>query len=171
MSIMAPYAINVLPRPCCDRPRPFLNCGQWSEIGTPIQYGVCQTCGAIVAACQCGCNGEGTLIPSAVLGLARRWPEQYAEITAMQKRCRKSATTVTVPVPKLVTFRLRDQRQEPERRQDATFAVGRRSGSCLLTLVSRLLHRVATLMFTRGEPRRIRTTMRADAAPGGRHEF
>ena len=163
MSIMAPYAINVLPRPCCDRPRPFLNCGQWSEIGTPIQYGVCQTCGAIVAACAC-CGDEGTLISSAILGLARRWPEQFAQMTEHQKRFRKAATTVTVPIPKLVLFRLRQRqgprvkRQEPERLLEAKLGNGRRSGSCLLALVSRLVHRLTTLILGAEPPTVPRTT-------------
>lgn len=176
MSLMSPPAVHVSPHACCDRPRPYFACGQWAEIGTTILYGVCQSCGSIVAACTCGCGDEGRLVPSEVLRLARRWPDQWRQMEIVKREVVRTVTTVNVPIPRLAMFRLRDgreprvERQEPERLLEAKLGNGRRSGSCLSTLVSHLLHRLATLILGEAPPTIARTITRADAAPGGRHE-
>jgi hypothetical protein len=101
------HAIHVSSAPCCDRPRPFFNCGGWPELGTPIVYGLCQSCGSFVAACTCGCGGEARLTIDEVQKLSKRWPEQFAQLDALRRRFVITATTIRVPAHKLAMFRLR----------------------------------------------------------------
>lgn len=172
---MTLHAIRITQHACCDQPRPWLNCGDWAEIDTPIVYGLCQSCGSIVACCTCGCGAEATLTIGAVQDLARRWPEQFAQMTEAKRKIVIAATTVHVPVAKLVMFRLarpmtahlqpRVESGAPKPAKDGTHLPGRHFGSPLSALfpdtlrqLLRLLRRLTTLTMLRAEVRRPRTT-------------